>query len=89
MSSSTNRPATATTNSLGTLIVIRMRFSVTTRSHGSSIAVTAARDAHGDELRPGPQGDEAVFWLWKDWANVRVRNDGISVAASAVPGGAR
>jgi beta-glucosidase/6-phospho-beta-glucosidase/beta-galactosidase len=28
----------------------------------------------------GPNGDEAVFWLWKQWANVlRVRNDGIPV----------
>ena len=28
----------------------------------------------------GPQGDEAVFWLWKEWANLlRVRNDGIPV----------
>jgi beta-glucosidase len=28
----------------------------------------------------GPHGDEAVFWLWKEWANVlRVRNDGIPV----------
>ena len=28
----------------------------------------------------GPNGDEAVFWLWKEWANVlRVRNDGIPV----------
>jgi beta-glucosidase/6-phospho-beta-glucosidase/beta-galactosidase len=26
----------------------------------------------------GPNGDEAVFWLWKEWANVlRVRNDGV------------
>ena len=26
----------------------------------------------------GPNGDEAVYWLWKEWANVlRVRNDGI------------
>lgn len=26
----------------------------------------------------GPQGDEAVYWLWKEWANVlRARNDGI------------
>ncbi len=26
----------------------------------------------------GPRGDEAVFWLWKEWANVlRVRNDGV------------
>jgi beta-glucosidase len=28
----------------------------------------------------GPRGDEAVLWLWKEWANVlRVRNDGIPV----------
>jgi beta-glucosidase/6-phospho-beta-glucosidase/beta-galactosidase len=28
----------------------------------------------------GPLGDEAVYWLWKEWANVlRVRNDGIPV----------
>ena len=28
----------------------------------------------------GEQGDEAVFWLWKQWANVlRVRNDGIPI----------
>ena len=28
----------------------------------------------------GAQGDEAVFWLWKEWANLlRVRNDGIPV----------
>jgi beta-glucosidase len=28
----------------------------------------------------GPRGDEAVFWLWKEWATVlRVRNDGIPV----------
>ncbi len=28
----------------------------------------------------GERGDEAVFWLWKQWANVlRVRNDGIPV----------
>jgi Beta-glucosidase/6-phospho-beta-glucosidase/beta-galactosidase len=31
-------------------------------------------------LREGPNGDEAVDWLWKEWANVlRVRNDGIPV----------
>jgi beta-glucosidase/6-phospho-beta-glucosidase/beta-galactosidase len=31
-------------------------------------------------LVEGPQGDEAVNWLWKQWANVlRVRNDGIPV----------
>lgn len=29
-------------------------------------------------LRQGPSGDEAVQWLWKQWANVlRVRNSGI------------
>jgi beta-glucosidase len=29
-------------------------------------------------LQQGPRGDEAVNWLWKEWANVlRVRNDGI------------
>ena len=28
----------------------------------------------------GPQGDEAVFWLWKEWANLlRVRNAGMPV----------
>jgi beta-glucosidase len=28
----------------------------------------------------GPNGDEAVEWLWKQWANVlRVRNDGIPI----------
>lgn len=28
----------------------------------------------------GAQGDEAVYWLWKEWANVlRVRNDGIPI----------
>jgi beta-glucosidase/6-phospho-beta-glucosidase/beta-galactosidase len=31
-------------------------------------------------LNQGPNGDEAVYWLWKEWANVlRVRNDGIPV----------
>lgn len=26
----------------------------------------------------GPRGDEAVYWLWKEWANVlRLRNDGV------------
>ena len=31
-------------------------------------------------LNQGPRGDEAVFWLWKEWANVlRVRNDGIPI----------
>jgi beta-glucosidase/6-phospho-beta-glucosidase/beta-galactosidase len=29
-------------------------------------------------LREGPRGDEAVRWLWKQWASVlRIRNDGI------------
>ena len=31
-------------------------------------------------LREGPNGDEAVNWLWKEWANVlRVRNDGVPI----------
>ena len=31
-------------------------------------------------LYQGPRGDEAVNWLWKEWANVlRVRNDGIPI----------
>ena len=31
-------------------------------------------------LQQGPNGDEAVNWLWKEWANViRVRNDGIPI----------
>jgi hypothetical protein len=28
----------------------------------------------------GPQGDEAVYWLWKEWASVlRLRNDGVPI----------
>lgn len=28
----------------------------------------------------GPQGDEAVYWLWKEWANVlRIRNNGVPI----------
>ncbi len=28
----------------------------------------------------GPRGDEAVYWLWKEWANVlRVRNTGVPI----------
>jgi hypothetical protein len=31
-------------------------------------------------LQQGPCGDEAVNWLWKEWANVlRVRNDGVPI----------
>ena len=31
-------------------------------------------------IAEGPNGDEAVNWLWKEWANVlRVRNDGIPI----------
>jgi len=31
-------------------------------------------------LAQGPKGDEAVYWLWKEWANVlRVRNDGVPI----------
>jgi beta-glucosidase len=29
-------------------------------------------------FKEGAKGDEAVFWLWKQWANVlRIRNDGV------------
>ena len=29
-------------------------------------------------FKQGAKGDEAVFWLWKQWANVlRIRNDGV------------
>lgn len=29
-------------------------------------------------IAQGPNGDEGVYWLWKEWANVlRVRNDGV------------
>ncbi len=31
-------------------------------------------------IKQGPNGDEAVNWLWKEWANVlRVRNDGVPI----------
>ncbi|MBS2037625.1 family 1 glycosylhydrolase [bacterium] len=31
-------------------------------------------------IQQGPNGDEAVFWLWKEWANLlRLRNDGIPI----------
>lgn len=31
-------------------------------------------------LAQGPNGDEAVYWLWKEWANVlRLRNDGVPI----------
>ncbi|MDB6055055.1 MAG: glycoside hydrolase family 1 [Verrucomicrobiales bacterium] len=31
-------------------------------------------------IMQGPRGDEAVFWLWKEWANVlRVRNNGVPI----------
>ncbi|MDB6027313.1 MAG: glycoside hydrolase family 1 [Verrucomicrobiales bacterium] len=31
-------------------------------------------------LNEGPRGDEAVYWLWKEWANVlRLRNIGIPI----------
>lgn len=31
-------------------------------------------------LNQGPKGDEAVYWLWKEWANVlRVRNSGVPI----------
>lgn len=31
-------------------------------------------------LVEGPRGDEPVYWLWKEWANVlRLRNDGVPI----------
>jgi beta-glucosidase/6-phospho-beta-glucosidase/beta-galactosidase len=31
-------------------------------------------------LNEGPKGDEAVYWLWKEWANVlRIRNSGVPI----------
>ena len=31
-------------------------------------------------LHQGPRGDEAVYWLWKEWSNVlRVRNNGVPI----------
>ena len=31
-------------------------------------------------IQEGPRGDEAVYWLWKEWANVlRVRNKGVPI----------
>jgi beta-glucosidase len=31
-------------------------------------------------ISQGPRGDEAVQWLWKEWANVlRLRNDGVPI----------
>jgi beta-glucosidase len=31
-------------------------------------------------VQEGPRGDEAVYWLWKEWANVlRLRNTGIPI----------
>lgn len=31
-------------------------------------------------LAEGPNGDEAVYWLWKEWANLlRIRNSGIPI----------
>jgi beta-glucosidase/6-phospho-beta-glucosidase/beta-galactosidase len=31
-------------------------------------------------IAQGPNGDEAVYWLWKEWANVlRLRNDGVPI----------
>lgn len=31
-------------------------------------------------IKQGPNGNEAVLWLWKEWANVlRVRNDGLPI----------
>jgi beta-glucosidase/6-phospho-beta-glucosidase/beta-galactosidase len=31
-------------------------------------------------IMQGPKGDEAVYWLWKEWANIlRLRNDGLPI----------
>jgi hypothetical protein len=31
-------------------------------------------------LAQGSRGDEAVYWLWKEWANVlRLRNSGVPI----------
>jgi beta-glucosidase len=31
-------------------------------------------------VNEGPRGEEGVYWLWKEWANVlRVRNDGVPI----------
>ncbi len=39
-------------------------------------------------LIEGPNGDEAVNWLWKQWANVlQVRNEGIPVVITNVSSG--
>ena len=51
------------------------------RDHAAVLRpLPAAGDAHRDEHHEGPNGDEAVNWLWKQWANVlRVRNDGVPI----------
>src|SRR5688572_6623095 len=42
--------------------------------------IPAPSDAYRNNRAEGPNGDEAVDWLWKQWANVlRVRNDGIPI----------
>ena len=57
------------------------RSSATTRSRGSTTIATASRSCTPKRTsREGPHGDEAVYWLWKEWANVlRVRNDGVPI----------
>ena len=57
------------------------RSSAMTRSPGSITTATGCRSCTPRRTSSeGPLGDEAVNWLWKEWANVlRVRNDGVPV----------
>ena len=55
------------------------RSSATERSRGNITTATALPVMHTEtNLCEGPHGDEAVYWLWKEWANVlRLRNVGM------------
>ena len=57
------------------------RSSATTRSPGSTTTAIGLPVMHTEtNFAEGPNGDEAVDWLWKEWANVlRVRNDGVPI----------
>ena len=57
----------------------RARCSATPRSRGNITTATGLPVMHTEtNLIEGPVGDEAVHWLWKEWANVlRLRNVGI------------
>ena len=54
-------------------------FRVLRRSRGSITSGTGLPVMHTEtNTWQGPNGDEAVNWLWKEWANVlRLRNDGV------------